>query len=98
MLLVSPDFIASDYCYITELQQAIARHEKNEAKVIPIAVRPTDWDGAPFSKLQGLPQDRRAITQWSVGGASPEENRDAAWLNVEQGIKQAIEDIKSKRR
>src|SRR5258708_28318430 len=36
LLLVSPDFIASDYCYGVEVKRAMERHEAGEALVIPI--------------------------------------------------------------
>ena len=89
LLLVSADFISSDYCYEIELKLAMERHQKKEAQVIPIALRAADWAGTPFEKLKGFPQDKKAVTQWS--------DRDAAWLDVEQGIKQAIEAIKANR-
>ena len=43
LLLVSSNFIASEYCYGTELQRAIARHHEGTARVIPIILRPCDW-------------------------------------------------------
>ena len=39
LLLVSADFIASDYCYDLEMKHAIARHTKGTARVIPIILR-----------------------------------------------------------
>src|ERR1700726_1357463 len=47
LLLVSPDFLASDYCYGVEMQRALARHGAGEASVIPVILRPVDWQGAP---------------------------------------------------
>ena len=88
LLLISADFIASDYCYDIELQQAMERHHNGEAQVIPIILRSVDWSGTPFSQLQGLPTDAKAVTQWN--------NHDDAWLNVETGIKRAVESIKGK--
>src|SRR5690348_15228223 len=52
LLLVSVDFMASDFCYSTEMEEAIARHDANQARVIPILLRPTAWKGAPFAKLK----------------------------------------------
>jgi hypothetical protein len=49
LLLISPDFLASDYCYGVEMQRAIARHATQEAQVIPILLRPVDWEDAPFA-------------------------------------------------
>lgn len=62
LLLVSPDFIASDYCYNKEMMRAMERHERKEARVIPIMLRPVDYSGTPFSKLQALPKDALPIT------------------------------------
>src|SRR5579884_3619424 len=55
LLLISPHFMASDYCYNKEMQRAIERHERGEARVIPVILRDTLWQIAPFSKLQALP-------------------------------------------
>src|SRR2546423_8296044 len=49
LLLVSSDFMASDYCYSKEMQQAIERHNRGEAIVIPIILRPVYWQGPPFA-------------------------------------------------
>ncbi|NET39396.1 MAG: TIR domain-containing protein, partial [Cyanothece sp. SIO1E1] len=89
LLLVSANFVASDYCYDIELQQAMERHHHGEAQVIPVILKPADWSGTPFSKLQALPTDAKAVTQWG--------DRDAAWLNVETGIKRTLESIKGRR-
>src|SRR6266568_7511292 len=62
LLLVSPDFMDSDYCYGIEMKQALERHLAGEARVIPIILRPVHWEGAPFSKLQALPTDAMPVT------------------------------------
>src|SRR2546423_10920382 len=48
LLLISSDFLASDFCYSVEMKRALERHQAGEARVIPILVRPVDWKGAPF--------------------------------------------------
>ena len=83
LLLISPDFMASDYCYDVELSCAMARHESQSACVIPVILRPVDWRGVSFGKLQSLPKDAKPITSWA--------NRDEAFLNVTQGIRAAVE-------
>jgi TIR domain/NB-ARC domain len=88
LLLISPDFLASDYCYETEMQQALQRHEAGQARVIPILLRPIDWQGAPFAHLQALPTTGKAITLWS--------NRDAGWTDVAQGIRLVVEELQHK--
>src|SRR5947209_3702140 len=52
LLLVSPDFMNSDYCYGSEMKRAMERHEAGDARIIPILLRPVYWQEAPFSKLQ----------------------------------------------
>src|SRR5438874_2040111 len=64
LLLVSPDFIASDYCYSIEMKRAMERHEAKEARVIPIILRPVSWEDALFGTLQVLPTNRRPVTSW----------------------------------
>jgi internalin A len=48
LLLISAEFINSDYCYDVELKRAIARHDAGEARVIPIILRPCDWLKTPL--------------------------------------------------
>lgn len=69
LLLVSADFVNSDYCYGVEMQKALKMHEKSETLVLPILLRPVDWQDAPFAKLQILPTGAKPITSWS----DPEE-------------------------
>ena len=83
LLLISPDFFASDYCYGIEMTRALERHEAHEARVIPILLRPVDWKGAPFAHLQALPTNAKPVTTWS--------NRDEAFADVAAGIRRAIE-------
>jgi Novel STAND NTPase 1/TIR domain len=64
LLLVSSDFLASDYCYDKEMQRALERHKRNEAHVIPILLRPCDWPPA-LDALQPLPRNGRPVTSWS---------------------------------
>jgi hypothetical protein len=90
LLLISPDFIASDYCYETETIFALEQHENNEAKVVPIIIRPCLWKFSQFKHIQVLPKEGKAITTW--------ENRDSAWLNVAEGIIKVIEEFKEERR
>ena len=62
LLLVSPDFLDSDYCYRSEMAQVMKRYERNEAQIIPIILRPVYWGRTPFSQLQALPENTKPIT------------------------------------
>src|SRR5260221_3901442 len=57
LLLISADFINSDYCYSEEMQQALGKHREGKAHVIPIILRPVDWQKTPIGNLQVLPDD-----------------------------------------
>ncbi|GHO98487.1 hypothetical protein KSF_085350 [Reticulibacter mediterranei] len=87
LLLISPDFFASDYCYGTELKRAMERHQANEARVLPILLRPVDWKGTPFEGLQVLPTGAKPITLW--------DNHDGALTDVAIGIRRVIEHLHS---
>lgn len=83
LLLVSPDFLASSYCFDVELKRAMERHEAGTARVIPVILRPCDWqEDTPFKKLLAAPKDGRPITKWP--------NEDEAFLDVVKQIRAAL--------
>lgn len=81
LLLVSADFLASNYCYDIEMKRAMERHEAGEAIVIPIILRACDWHHAPFGKLNAVPRDGKPITQWA--------DIDEAFLQVAKAVREA---------
>src|SRR6476660_9883118 len=83
LLLISADFIASDYCWDKEVKRALERHTAKQATVIPVLLRSCDWKGGPFEKLQGLPTDMKPVTAW--------RDRAAAWTDVASGIRAIAE-------
>src|SRR2546421_8977721 len=85
LLLISPDFMASDYCFGKEMQRALERHKAGTCRVIPILLRPTYWEDAPFSSLQLLPTNARPITSWP--------NPDEAFQNVVTEISRTIKNL-----
>ena len=85
LLLISSDFIASPYCCGIETKRALERHTANEARVIPVVLRPCDWHDLPFGRLLALPTDGKPITRWA--------DIDEAFLNVVQGIKKALAEL-----
>lgn len=87
LLLISPDFIASDYCMNVEVKRAMERHEDGEARVIPVILRPVDWKSAPFGKLKALPTDGNPVTSWP--------DRDEAFFDVAQGIRAAVMELRA---
>jgi hypothetical protein len=90
LLLVSSDFLDSDYCYEREMKRALERHEAGEAVVIPVILRPCEWTHAPFGRLNATPPDGRPITKFS--------DRDDALLEVVTAIRAAADEINSKKK
>src|SRR5260221_638058 len=84
LLLISPDFMDSDYCYSKEMMRAMERHKSGKACVIPILLRPTHWHRAPFGKLQVLPTNAEVVTSknWHT--------LDDAFFDVTKGIENAV--------
>lgn len=83
LLLLSPDFMDSDYCYGVEMKRAIERHERGETVVIPIILRHVYWQVESLGKLQALPIDAKPIIDryWN--------SLDEAFFNVTEGIYKA---------
>jgi hypothetical protein len=82
LLLVSPDFLASKYCYDVEMRRAIERHEAGQARVVPVILRPCDWHAAPFGNLLAVPKDGKPITAWP--------DLDEAFLDITKAIRSAL--------
>jgi hypothetical protein len=89
LLLVSIDFINSPYCYDIELDRAIERHTAGESVVIPVILRSCMWKSTPFGNIQAVPKDGRPVNLWA--------DRDEAFVNVVEGIKQMAEELLSSR-
>ena len=88
LFLISPDFLASEYCYDIEAKKAMERHQAGLAKIISIIVRNCDWHDCDFSKFQVLPKDAKPIALW--------EDKDSAWVDVTNGLKVQIADFVQK--
>ena len=86
LLLISADFLDSDFCWGTELERAMARNDEKSACVIPIILRPVDWKEAPFAKLQALPKNGEPVTNWT--------NEDQAFEDIVKGIRKVAKTLK----
>lgn len=82
VLLVSTDFLASDYCYEKEMKIALEKNERGEAIVIPVILRTCDWLSSPLKDLLAVPTDGKPINKW--------EDKDEAYFSVKQHIEKAI--------
>lgn len=87
--LISPDFLDSDYCSGVELQAALARQETGDMTVVPVILRPCDWQAQdPLSKLQALPTDAMPISKW--------QDADEAFFDVTAGLRRVVENLAPK--
>lgn len=82
LLLISADFVNSDYCYSIEMKRALERHRLGDACVIPILLRPVDFEGAPFASLEMLPPRAKPVMKWS--------NRDEAFMHIAQEVRKTV--------
>lgn len=82
LLLVSPSFIASDYCYGIELATALERQEKERVPIVPVLLRPVEWSGMPFAVFQALPRNGKPVSEWT--------DRDAAFRDIVIGIRDKL--------
>jgi hypothetical protein len=85
LLLISSDFLNSDYCD-NELKRAMQRHEEKSATVVPVLLRPCDIRGTDFMKLQGLPKNLNPVSRW--------EDQDEAFTDIAQEIRSIAEKIR----
>lgn len=82
LLLISASFLASQFCYKMEMQEAIKRHERKEVRVIPVILRHVHWKEPPLDKIQALPDRAKPISGWS--------SQDEGFANVAEGIARVI--------
>lgn len=82
LALLSPDYIASNYCYEKEFSFALNMQEQGKLLLVPIILEPCDWLSTPFKKFKALPKDGKAVSTW--------ENKNNAFLDVVQNIRKLI--------
>ena len=90
LLLITSDFMKSEFIRTEELKTALERQQRGEVEVIPIIVKDGDYHGAPFVHLQTLP----ALDKPVLSGAR--EYRDEAWATVARGIRASCESIRTR--
>jgi len=83
LLLISVDFNASDFIWDKELALAMQRHEAGMARVVPIILRPCQWTGLPYAKLQALPRNARPVTDYG--------NRDDAFTEIALELEKLVD-------
>ncbi len=87
LLLISSDFIASDYCYQIEMSNALRRHERGEAIVIPVILRPCAWRQLPFGKLLAATVDGKPVAQFP--------SFDEGFVQVVEAVSRALDKLEA---
>lgn len=88
LLLISADFIASNYCYEIEMKRALERQEKKEASVVPVIIDYVNWKAVPeLSKLTAVPKDGKPVPKWP--------KKAAAWLDVSERVQAMLEAMRA---
>src|SRR6266567_1438937 len=82
LLLLSPNFVSSNYCYGQEMQQALERQKRGDVCIIPIVLRPVSWQELPIGNLQALPSDGKPVSTW--------RHRGEAFEDIVRGISQVV--------
>ncbi len=82
LLLISSDFIASDYCYQVEMANALERHKKGDAVVIPVILRECAWHQLPFGSIMAATIDGKPIAKFA--------SHDEGYVQVVDAVSRAI--------
>ena len=86
LLLVTPEFMASDNIFDTQLKRSMERHREGTARVIPIRLKRVDYEGTEFEILKPLPASHEPpVKQWV--------DQDEAFVQVVEGIRQVVESL-----
>ncbi|WP_313124375.1 toll/interleukin-1 receptor domain-containing protein [Pseudescherichia sp.] len=89
LLLVSSDFIDSDYCYQVEMANALERQKRGEAVVIPVILRECAWHQLPFGSIMAATTDGKPITKFT--------SHDEGYVQVVEAVSHAIDNMKTKK-
>ena len=89
LLLISANFLGSDYCCEVEMRRALERHDRGEARVVPVILSPVDWMHLPAQRIQALPENGKPITTWP--------DTDQAYMSVAKGIRKLVRELRQQR-
>lgn len=89
LLLISADFLSTNYCTQVEIPEALRRHEAGEATVMPVILRHCSWKFTDLAAIQAYPEKAKPIKSWT--------DIDEAYTNVVDGVYLAATEIKKRR-
>jgi len=83
LLLVSVDFLVSEYCFNVEFESALKRYAIGTTRIIPIILHPCPWPETPIGRFEVLPTDGEPIAS--------SKDTAKAFLSVTNSIRELIE-------
>ncbi|WP_418885054.1 toll/interleukin-1 receptor domain-containing protein [Aurantimonas endophytica] len=83
--MVSPDYMASKYCFETEYRYALGRRERQTMSVVAAIIRPCDWKQSPMARYKALPRDGKSVIEWP--------HQDMAYADIVQGIRRVVGEV-----
>ena len=84
MPIVSPDFLASHYCYEKEMATALEKVDRGHMTIIPVIAEPCDWLASPLKKFKAVPKDGKPISEWT--------NANNAYLDIVQQLRRVAKE------
>ncbi len=85
LLLITPAFASSAYCWDVEVKRALERRGQGDTLVVPVIIQPVvGWEDTPLGKLQALPKNAKAVTLW--------KNHNEAFYNIAEGLREILKD------
>lgn len=87
ILLISADYLASQYIVDEELRLLLERQNQGEVRLFPIIIRPSAWVHTPLAYFQVWPRDGRALSELSL------IERDRLWSDFAEVLVAAIHRI-----
>ncbi len=85
LLLISANFLASDYCYDKEMVRALEKDKEGSARVLPVILHPCDWTSSPFGSLRATPIDGKPVSMFA--------NQAEALTQIAKDIRAAVEEM-----
>ena len=85
LLIISANFLASDYCYDKEMIRALEKDKEGSARVIPVILHPCDWTSSPFGSLRATPIDGKPVSMFA--------NQAEALTQIAKDIRSAVEEM-----
>ncbi|MCP1168211.1 toll/interleukin-1 receptor domain-containing protein [Limimaricola litoreus] len=86
--MTSPDFIASDYCYSTEMKRAVDLQNSGCLRIVSIILEPCQWKDTPLAKFLVTPRDGKPISEHT--------SENSAFLYIADAIKNVLSDAARK--